>query len=135
MVKGDLDQHTTEKGNIKVDNFMSVSLFTPAHIQYAKYGRGPGKPPPINALLDWVKKKGIIIGSNDARGTAFVIARSIGKKGTKNYVKNAPNALEESFEKYIQLYAESLNKDQAEKLEKTLMVEYKHNMSEIKVSI
>ena len=62
LVKGELDQHTTEKSNIKVNNFLSVSIFTPAHVQFAAYGRGPGKNPPIDPLIAWVRKKGIVTG-------------------------------------------------------------------------
>ena len=47
LVAGELDPYTTEKSRIKVNNYLSVSILTPAHIQFAKYGRGPGKPPPM----------------------------------------------------------------------------------------
>ena len=98
LVKGDLDEYTTQKSTIKVNNFLSLSLFTPAHLQFAKYGRGPGKMPPLDPLIEWVSKKGIVSGGpSQARGAAFAIAKSISKKGTKNYVPNAPNALEEAL--------------------------------------
>ena len=135
LVKKELDPHTTQKSEIKVENFLSVSLFTPSHIQFAKYGRGPGKPPPINAILEWVKKKGVIIGNNNAMGTAYVIARSIGKKGTKNYVANAPNAMEEALEKHLQFYANRINAKHVDDTVINTNKEYDKHLKEIKVSI
>lgn len=46
------------------------------------YGRKPGKMPPINAILPWVMVR---TGVQDmrARRVAFLIARKIGKHGTK----------------------------------------------------
>lgn len=46
--------------------------------------RGPGKMPPVKPIKDWIKRRGI----NPPQGMsvesfAFVIARSIGKKGQK----------------------------------------------------
>lgn len=51
-----------------------------------EYGRRAGaRQPPTKALIPWVIKKGLVRGGNvqaKARGLAFVIARSIAKKGT-----------------------------------------------------
>lgn len=47
-------------------------------------GRRRGaKMPPIKPIQSWVKRKGIIIGKNTSEQTAFIIARSISKKGIK----------------------------------------------------
>lgn len=45
-------------------------------------GRRPGRMPPVSALVPWVEKK-LGIASNQARGVAFIIARKIGRRGTK----------------------------------------------------
>lgn len=45
-------------------------------------GRKPGKMPPVEAIQLWVIRKGIGP-RGDSRSTAFVIARSIGRRGTK----------------------------------------------------
>ena len=46
-------------------------------------GRKPGsRPPPSQALVPWVKKK-LFVPEAEAASVAFVVARSIGKKGTK----------------------------------------------------
>ena len=51
-------------------------------VRYATWvqgGRAPGKQPPFQSILDWVKVKGI--GGDDPRGAAFLIARAIGRRG------------------------------------------------------
>ncbi len=108
LVSGRLDEHTTEKGVIESKGG-KVILFTPDHIQFAKYGRAPGKLPPIAPLIDWVKAKGIARNDDEARGTAFAIAKSIAKNGTKNYVKNAPNAIGEAIEDEFDNYTTRLS--------------------------
>ena len=125
LVKGELDQHTTQKSDIKVNNFLSVSIFTPAHVQFAKYGRGPGKQPPLDPLIEWVRKKGIITGEKNIRGAAFAIAKSIGKNGTKNYVPNAPNAIEEALKKHMGKYVNKINVKHVDDVEKESMKLYK----------
>lgn len=51
-----------------------------------EYGRRKGaRQPPTKALVPWVIQKGLVRGGNvqaKARGLAFVIARSIARKGT-----------------------------------------------------
>jgi hypothetical protein len=121
LVSGELDQYTSEKGIIEMGK-SEVTLFAVSHIQFAKYGRGPGKKPPFQNILDFVKKERIKFEGTDERGTAFAIQASIGKKGTKNYVKNAPNALEEA----IELNYNTLN----EKMSKQLMVFYQKQIGE-----
>lgn len=53
-----------------------------AHGYYADQGRRPGKPPPISAIEPWARAKGI---------DPFVLARSIGRKGTKGKRFVAPS--------------------------------------------
>jgi hypothetical protein len=54
-----------------------------SELPYAPYafefGRKPGKQPPVEAILKWLAFKGI----DGDRRTAFIIARSIGRKGVK----------------------------------------------------
>jgi hypothetical protein len=135
LVKGELDPYTTQKSEIKVANFLSVSIFTPAHVQFAAYGRGPGKQPPLDPLIEWVRKKGIVTGEKNIRGAAFAIAKSIGKKGTKNYVSNAPNVIEEALEKHLHFYANKLNDNHIKKTIEKLDSKYKSDLKQIKVSL
>ena len=102
------DQYTSKKSEIKVSQD-SVILFTPDYLQFAKYGRGPGKKPPLDNILAFVKSRGIIFDGTDQRGTAFAIQASIGKKGTANWVPNAPNALQEMINNNLGEYYKDLN--------------------------
>src|SRR5690554_1654545 len=58
-VKHELDPSTTRKGEVIQSGQFEFTLLTPSHIQFAKYGRGPGRMPPVDPLLKWVKGKGI----------------------------------------------------------------------------
>ena len=122
MVAGELDPHTSQKAKIKVNNFNSVSIFTAKHIHFAKYGRGPGKNPPLDEIVKWVSQKGIVKSGGSIRGTAFMIAKSIGEKGTKNYVAGAPDALTEAFgkhnAKYLAALAAETQRKQAERIQR-----------------
>lgn len=121
-VKGELDPYTTQKSEVKVRNFFTVELLTPSHIQFARYGRGPGKRPPINPILEWVQQKRIAMGT-EAKGTAYAIANSISKKGTSNYVPNAPNFLEEMLRKHMDEYLDKLNEGHLKKTNEKHMEE------------
>lgn len=103
MVKSDLDEFTTRKSEIEPITY-GAQMFSPSHVQFAKYGRGPGKPPPFKAILDWVQAKNIKFDGSTEEGTAYVIQQSIAKKGTLNFVRNAPNVFEESMDKYYDKY-------------------------------
>ena len=131
LVAGELDPHTSQKSITKVNSFNSVSFFTPKHIHFAKYGRGPGKQPPLDEIEKWVSQKGIVGSGGSVRGTAFMIAKSIGERGTKNYVANAPDALTEAFEKYMSGYLAALavdtQKSQAALVQKEAQRAYKLN--------
>lgn len=135
LVKGDLDEYTTQKSTIKVNNFLSLTLITPAHVQFAKYGRGPGKPPPIDPIAKWLSSKGIISNPQDAKGAAVAIAKSIGKKGTKNYVANAPNAIEEAINKHLASYIEKVNNKHVEDTIKKLDKSYDENLKRFTINI
>lgn len=108
-VTEELDPYTKEKGIVEMEE-ARVILLTPSHIQFARYGRGPGKKPPFDNILKWVKEEGIKFENSTERGTAFAIQASIGLYGTKNWVPNAPNALEVAIKDHLQEYSESLGK-------------------------
>lgn len=102
-VSSEMDPYSKIKGEVIVEEDR-VILLTPSHIQYAKYGRGPGKKPPFQEILDWVKTEKIKFDNSTEEGTAWAIQNSIGKNGTKNWVPNAPSFLEESIEKHLREY-------------------------------
>ena len=61
---------------------VSSSMFY-APIQ--EVGRRPGKWPPSDALLLWVTRK-LGVGPDEAKSVAFLVARKIGREGTKGYL-------------------------------------------------
>tara|TARA_R110002050_G_scaffold295248_2_gene453901 strand:+ start:945 stop:1403 length:459 start_codon:yes stop_codon:yes gene_type:complete len=106
-VTSELDTYTSIKGKIYGDG-NSMILETPDHIQYAFAGRGPGKKPPLEAMLELVRSKNIIFDGADERGTAFALQAIIAKKGTKNHKPNAPDILESTVNKYQEIYKNEL---------------------------
>ena len=106
-VTSDLDVYTSIKGKIYGDG-NSMILETPDHIQYAFAGRGPGKKPPLEAMLELVRSKNIIFDGADEKGTAFALQAIIAKKGTKNHKPNAPDILESTVNKYQEIYKNEL---------------------------
>jgi len=108
LTTAELDPYTSKKGEIETSG-LEVSLYTPSHIQFARYGRGPGKRPPLDPILNWVRKGNIQFPGLSKLGTAAVIMNSIAKKGTLNWTKNAPNALDEALKKNFEQYNKKLN--------------------------
>jgi len=109
-VTSDLDTYSSVKGKIYGDA-NSMTLETPDHIQYAFAGRGPGKRPPLEAMLELVRSKNILFDGADERGTAFALQAIIAKKGTKNHKPNAPDILESTVKKYQLKYEQELGKN------------------------
>lgn len=52
---------------------------------YRIVGRGPGKMPPKQPILDWVYAKGLK--GKDAERRAFLIRRKISKEGTQRWIE------------------------------------------------
>lgn len=50
---------------------------------YADNGRRPGKRPPIDTIEKWINDKQIRLDNISVRSLAFLIARKIGREGTK----------------------------------------------------
>jgi len=61
--------------------FLNGEITATDYWEFVDQGRAPGKRPPLNEILKWVKTK-LPVGGNDLQ-TAFLIARKIGKVGTK----------------------------------------------------
>lgn len=72
-------------------------------------GRRPGaRQPPTEALVGWVKRKGLVKGRGksadaEARGVAFIIARAIAKRGlpAKGVLKRALERLRTEVEEAV----------------------------------
>ncbi len=54
---------------------ITVSTDLPSYAVFVDKGRRPGKQPPLDAIIDWCKRKNI------DQKAAFPIARNIGKNG------------------------------------------------------
>lgn len=68
--------------------YYSVSLNLLFYWYWVEYGRKSGKRPPVKAIYDWIRVKPVIPEERNGylpteEGLAYIIARSIGKKGTK----------------------------------------------------
>lgn len=62
----------------------SVSIYLPDHYEFIDEGRKPGKRPPTRAIIQWIKEDRIIIPSGmNINQFAFLVARSIGRRGIK----------------------------------------------------
>ena len=72
-VTSELDTYTSIKGEIVKNSSSSFSLLTPEHIHFAKNGRAPGKNPPLEAMLQFIRSKNILFDNMDEKGTAFPI--------------------------------------------------------------
>lgn len=98
-VRKDIQPYTSNRIELTVGK-SQAKVEIPSHIQFARYGRGPGKQPPVDEILAWVKREGIATAPTEQLGTAWAIAKSIAKNGTKNYVSGAPNFVDEVIKKY-----------------------------------
>ena len=52
------------------------------HAVFVELGRRAGRPPPVAAILPWVRKV-LRVPAREARGVAFIIARAIGRRGLR----------------------------------------------------
>lgn len=98
----------TVTAEVKVaETVISVELTLQDYWYYVDHGRKAGKMPPLNAIEKWVKVKPITprpFGKSgkqipSPRQVAFLIARKIGKEGTKGThdLQNASDSTYEAF--------------------------------------
>lgn len=110
----------------------SIEFFGEEYGKYIQTGRRPGKQPPIEPIVAWLKVKKVSIGNgrlrpmvkrgrkapseNQIRGQAYVISRAIGRRGTKgtDFMKimktEKEKILQEVKEYYIDLIYKSIGK-------------------------
>lgn len=112
-VKGKIPD-TRLKDNIgfKIDisnNTYEVQFLAPAYWKYVEYGRNPGKQPPIDAIANWISIKRITPRAYNnklptQRGLAYVIARSIGRKGIagRHFLSTTLDEFEFEFKERIE---------------------------------
>lgn len=112
-VKGKIPD-TRLKNNIgfRIDiesNSYDVQFLAPEYWKYVEYGRAPGKQPPVSAISNWITIKRIVpLAYNNKiptqKSLAFVIARSIGRKGTKgrHFLSSTLDEFESEFKEKIE---------------------------------
>src|SRR5688572_21541366 len=72
---------------------------------YQWKGRAPGKQPPSDIFVDWIRQKGIELDGISIESLAFLIARKIGREGTDIYKgKRQGLALDEIFTVNLDLF-------------------------------
>jgi len=79
------------------DNDKSVSqIIGEKYTEQLTFGRKPGKFPPIKAIEQWIKDKGIyhISMKIGISSLAFLIARKIAKEGTKYFKQGGTDLIE-----------------------------------------
>ena len=82
QVTGNLIKSLDFKVVKDVDGFFLQILAAP-YFKNVDEGRRPGKMPPVKPIQKWSERRGIKFKNMSQQQTAFVIARSIGKKGIK----------------------------------------------------
>lgn len=74
----------------------TIEILAEKYLEFVDRGRKPGKMPPIGDIQKWVIQKPVkFVGKTDSQ-TAFIIAKSIGKKGIV-----PTNIIQKSIDKVI----------------------------------
>jgi hypothetical protein len=94
-------------------NQTTAYLSGDAYFQQQILGRRPGKFPPVQAIMDWIKEKGIQPRDISQKSLAFIIARKIAKKGTDITLKKRPaldvvKAVQDNYEQLSEAMRESI---------------------------
>lgn len=89
---------------VETMNGLVLQIIADDYLTNVDKGRKPGRRPPQKAIQNWVENRGIKYKNSDSKGTAFIIARSIGKKGIRptNVIKKTQNALFNNIQTLIQ---------------------------------
>jgi len=106
--------------NYKVVDVLDNLLLTISAEPYLKFideGRKPGKMPPSQVFFKWIDARGIVFKNNKGKiikkeSTAFLIARSIGKKGIK-----PTNVIRKTIDKIYSTKTQLLEKAAAKDIE------------------
>lgn len=92
----------------------SGTLYGAGYFYQQKHGRRPGKFPPIDDILNWIREKGITPRDpkTSERSLAFLFARKIAQSGTDVFTgKRKGLDVEEDVKKLVEEFKKNLAKD------------------------
>lgn len=122
--KGIVSSGKSAKSLRIVSGETSGTLFGSAYFFQQVNGRKPGKFPPVSAIIDWIREKGIKATDIPERSLAFIIARKIAEKGTDIYQGKRPGIdVDEKIKELVKQFRESVAKDMRVKIVKALTSE------------
>lgn len=98
------------------NNKIQADISIASYWKYVEYGRRPGKFPPVNKILEWIKIKPVIprpmngLKPPTEPQLAFLISRKIAREGIKpgNQFEEALNI---SWNKYEKQISDAISKD------------------------
>ena len=125
------------KPDLSIENEFSILAFD--YMEQVSEGRGAGKmpswPPKSFRILDWIKRKNIIIkkkgkvvssSANNLKSLAYVIARSIGKRGTiKRFGYKGSNIIDFVYNSLSKQMGDEIFESYKQDLEKILKEQVK----------
>ena len=69
------------------------AIIAPSHTYYMVHGRGPGKFPPRNNIIEWIRQKNISFEGITISSLAYLIARKIALEGTKTFQQGGSDVI------------------------------------------
>ncbi len=125
------------KPDLSIENEFSILALD--YMEQVSEGRGAGKmpswPPKSFRILDWIKRKNIIIkkkgkvvssSANNLKSLAYVIARSIGKRGTiKRFGYKGSNIIDFVYNSLSKQMGDEIFESYKQDLEKILKEQVK----------
>lgn len=103
-------------------NLFELYFNLPDYFDYAENGRGPGKFPPINAILKWIEYKRLVPRSYNGkvpttRQLAFLISRKIAEKGTEGK-HLLQQTMDETYDTLVDQLVDAIANELEKELEK-----------------
>lgn len=102
---------TSQSGRI-----ITMETQFPDYAGYIEYGRKPGKPPPVQSLVEWCRR-------HSMEGKEYVLARKIGRKGIK------PRPFTEPLQRMIHLLQPSINEVETKEITEEIMNDVKKQIN------
>lgn len=120
-------EYLIEKGG----NEISVALKLEDYWKWVENGRGPGKFPPMDKILDWIKVKPVVPDERSGRlptekQLAFLIGRKISEEGVEG-TNDLQRAVDEITEQYEELIGLAIDADLNDSMD-VIMSEFYHSL-------